>query len=813
MTNSPFHQYAPTYWSYGLPVIPLDPYKKKPPFWLTGWTLYASEMPSEETQQEWLGRCPPGSGLGLPLGEQSGVVIIDVDAEERAVIEAIESVLPPTPWTRVGRKGYAAAYKYNGEKTRRLEIGTTRVVELLSTGTQVVLPPSIHPDTHLPYKSNCDLFKVLDRLQELPHDFLIQLEQALSPFGVKVGASAERVKLTKWVPAGVRDNSMIRMAGFLAYAVLRGELTLQQAIVNLYTWHETQTENVVGDPIDIRKGVERLIEYIKHDIEEEGKTLPANWDDGLDDEYKEALKITVSEEFVQVNIPTLSEEFLKDISEMDGSKISSYGLFLSYAKRIALSTKNKPDEVLYIEQFLNTVKRMIPEISIATARRVLKEAMRGGGADFHNHQAVATDFIRTEETLGELASYQSKLHQWNGAYFDVVKDHVVMSKIAYKYGGTTACKKETDIKSIFRLVKTHKEREMDDEEFIGLCMANGVLLPSGELVPHDQKYNMRYMLEYNYRPELADSCSRWLNFLEGRFEGDPDKDQKIECVRDVLCATFTKQLWKFQKCVLLYGAPNSGKSQILSVVSRMLPQHMISYVPPARWSDKFEKTMMAGRVLNVAGELSNKDFIDGETFKLVIEGAQTNGQLKGEQLFQFRTTCSQWMGSNFLPRTSDTSAGFTRRWLPIHFNNPVKEVIVNYADLLVSEEREAILAWSMLSLEKVCKGEITIPSSSKAWEERMAQANNDVRAWIMNNEDVELGEEYSVSVKEAYQHYWKTVVNLNERKPAGFTDFCERIEGFYNLGIVPVYKNPRGDHGTRIIDRLKGIRINKKGGV
>jgi putative DNA primase/helicase len=151
----PFSATAPKYWAVNLPVIPLLKGEKRPA--ISRWQEFCDRMPTEEERMDWLSRFPDGN-IGLPLGPCSGLVAVDIDSDDPIVIAAIERCLPPTPWHRVGKKGKVLIYGYNGQSTGRVrdEDGKT-IYEVLSRGTQIVLPPSIHPDTLKPYWSNCEL--------------------------------------------------------------------------------------------------------------------------------------------------------------------------------------------------------------------------------------------------------------------------------------------------------------------------------------------------------------------------------------------------------------------------------------------------------------------------------------------------------------------------------------------------------------------------------------------------------------------------------------------------------------------------------
>jgi putative DNA primase/helicase len=150
-----FHETAPKYWARNLPVIPLLKGEKRPA--ISGWQQFCDRMPTEEEQADWLSRFPDGN-IGLALGPCSGLVAVDIDSDDPLVIAAIERALPPSPWQRVGKKGKILIYKYDGQSTSRIRDENEKVIcEILSRGTQIVLPPSIHPDTLKPYSSNCEL--------------------------------------------------------------------------------------------------------------------------------------------------------------------------------------------------------------------------------------------------------------------------------------------------------------------------------------------------------------------------------------------------------------------------------------------------------------------------------------------------------------------------------------------------------------------------------------------------------------------------------------------------------------------------------
>lgn len=164
MDGHVFAHWARKYWERGLSVIPCvgkQPVTKV-------WQQYANALPTEETLTEWeksYGAC----NIGLACGPASGVIALDLDLD--SLIKHPD--LPSSPLIRRGRKGEVRFFKYRaGISSRAFKY---LKLDLISAGKQVILPPSIHPETKIPYVwINSDDFS---DLPELPENILATLER------------------------------------------------------------------------------------------------------------------------------------------------------------------------------------------------------------------------------------------------------------------------------------------------------------------------------------------------------------------------------------------------------------------------------------------------------------------------------------------------------------------------------------------------------------------------------------------------------------------------------------------------------------
>ena len=76
----------------------------------------------------------------------NGLCAIDIDSEDQAVIEAVESILPKSPVRKRGSRGYTVYYRGDVSKVVNAQIGLDQGggVDVLARGGATVIPPSIH---------------------------------------------------------------------------------------------------------------------------------------------------------------------------------------------------------------------------------------------------------------------------------------------------------------------------------------------------------------------------------------------------------------------------------------------------------------------------------------------------------------------------------------------------------------------------------------------------------------------------------------------------------------------------------------------
>lgn len=222
---------AQSWMELGILPVPLYPKMKKPKGG-QGWNAFRATPETLETYFE------EGDNVGGLWGEPSGwVVDIDLDWDEAA--RAAPLLLPETfIYGRRSRPGTHYLYRCKGilGSKRIASKDTGIIIEIRSTGSQSVLPPSIHPDNER-YEINHDTdFKTISRLQ---------LEQCVNVL------SAAAVLARNYPDSGGRHDYIHAITGTLLWA----------------GWTEEKTKNflnavleAVGDREDDRPQRDRTIE-------------------------------------------------------------------------------------------------------------------------------------------------------------------------------------------------------------------------------------------------------------------------------------------------------------------------------------------------------------------------------------------------------------------------------------------------------------------------------------------------------------------------------------------------------------------------
>lgn len=200
----------------GYHVIPIAPGKKFPadigPFgWkpMSSWSRFCDHMPDTAQHERWLDM--EGAGIGVAHGLHA--CCIDVDTDDEAFGQAVMGAAGGSPVRRKGSKGFAAYYRGNPaleEHGARVTwyIDEKPCLDLLLTGSQSVLPPSVHPSGQPYVWLTPDTLEdfASDELPVLPADVVERITKALEPFG----ATRRKPGRSRAAPCGLTNRDRLK---------------------------------------------------------------------------------------------------------------------------------------------------------------------------------------------------------------------------------------------------------------------------------------------------------------------------------------------------------------------------------------------------------------------------------------------------------------------------------------------------------------------------------------------------------------------------------------------------------------------------
>jgi hypothetical protein len=231
----------------GYSPLPITPGTKEPTH-VSEWSTACEQQMPEQMLARYLGKDCYGlggaCGYGGPILKDDrgkilgcgtgGLIAVDIDTEDEAIMAAVRSVLPASVVAKRGKKGRTDLYRAVGEiKNRKLKAGGSPIVEILSGGSQTVLPPTIHPDIGQPYTwlTERALWDVTpDELPEITPEHIERLAAALEPWTGKakpkaadqIDAAGRIDWIARFVPPGLSDRPDLRRYTAKAAADIQG---------------------------------------------------------------------------------------------------------------------------------------------------------------------------------------------------------------------------------------------------------------------------------------------------------------------------------------------------------------------------------------------------------------------------------------------------------------------------------------------------------------------------------------------------------------------------------------------------------------
>lgn len=420
---------------------------------------------------------------------------------------------------------------------------------------------------------------------------------------------------------------------------------------------------------------------------------------------------------------------------------------------------------------------------------------RGPSPEEANQLSLAEQMIDIlEEENGELPVFSLGafylFNRENGLWEAHTIDDLAI-RVGRQFSASKLCKKLSDYRQIATLVASLTEKEDFFYEAPSGITAGGdfyhVTL-DGEIksIPVEAKHRQRTSV--GAKPDFDAKAPLLNSLLENAFGSGAAGENQQQLLQMAFGAALTCTLWRYRRVIMLYGASSTGKSTLLEVLKRFFPADRVGATNPASWTQEYHAGALAGRALNLVGELDGTTPIQGGIFKAVTGGDVIEARHPNHRPFSFVCTAGHIFNCNRLPPTRDKSDAFFRRWLIVEFSNsiaPGKEII-GLADRIFDEEQAAVLAWLLSGAALLAKHQsFPVTDNHNRLIQYWRAGNNSALQFLLDTEYVELHKSTNgaIPAKEVFTLYKKWASEAGV-KPMGRNYFYEALaEGAGRLGV------------------------------
>lgn len=363
-----------------------------------------------------------------------------------------------------------------------------------------------------------------------------------------------------------------------------------------------------------------------------------------------------------------------------------------------------------------------------------------------------------------------------------------------------------------------------DKDAFRLCVRNGVVdLRSGELLAHTPEELCASQAPVHYE-SVCGEPEEFLEFLRICLEDD-ERDDMPEVLRylQLFLGSILIGNTSLQKFILLFGAPNSGKSTLVKILVGLLGEEFeggyARTVTPGtfcegRYNDGGKSAtpelakLVRARFVS-AGELDKKARLADN----IIKAISGNGRLSTRQLHERSVTYNiQWTlcaEANQEVYTDPSEAGgMVRRIGIIPFDHNIKErlgkAVPEYHEYILKTEAPALLAWMVQGAVAVAEmGNVEFdalcPARFKEALDKYLRSFDTVRRFA--EELMVRGVEENCSAQEAFEVFLKWCEAGNESGRMKKRHFIKDMQSLgYDYRVVKSRGGTvRGFYGARVV--------------
>ena len=388
----------------------------------------------------------------------------------------------------------------------------------------------------------------------------------------------------------------------------------------------------------------------------------------------------------------------------------------------------------------------------------------------------------------------------SGAYVPAERELAAMVDIKFRGLNTTSF-----IEQVLEYIRRQTQHEFADRWFaLKNCMYNP---ETGETCDHNPGIVTRIKLDVAYDPDAK--CPKWERFID---ECKADKILLQEIGGFGLVPDYS-----IQKACMLLGSGGQGKSVFLRVITSIFGRTNVSSVMLQDFfEDKFASSQLYGKILNVAGDISDATLASSSVFKVLTGDDSISAQFKGKDRFEFFNRAKMIFSANKLPPTKDRTPGFYRRWVICEFR---RDMVQHPNPRLAAElldERNGIFNWMMEGASRLLRdAEFTYKTRPDELEAIYIEKSEPVTLFLKECCEEDESFESTIAPAVLYKEYLKWCRRTRKPKVTQreFVNAVKNHTDFYveyTRDQNDKFSKPMVFKGLKLIGALSAVDDNQK---
>lgn len=329
--------------------------------------------------------------------------------------------------------------------------------------------------------------------------------------------------------------------------------------------------------------------------------------------------------------------------------------------------------------------------------------------------------------------------------------------------------RETLLKQMYSSLPRKTGTQGEKRVLINFCNGTLELLQGDETLREFRKTdNLSHQLPFEYNQDA--SCPLFDKYLL-RVLPDPASRNILS---EFMGWIFLKDL-KLEKALVLYGQGDNGKSVFFDIINALLGEQNVSNISLSSLSRPEKRADLGQALLNFDSEINDR--CDVDFFKKLTSGEPIDARRLYKNVHIMRNYARLAFNANVLPKNTEHTEGFFRRFLIVPFTERITELEKDrdLARKIIDSELSGVFNWVMVGLRRL--RETRRFSECKAADNALSdyRKESDSVALFLDEKGLEASLDGKIGKDELYQEYRLLCTRAGSR-PLEKGEFGKRLK-------------------------------------